>query len=88
MGERRDLPRVEELTVFGYDWCEDTTASRRWLTARGVPFRYVDMDADAAVKAAVRQAGYGATPTIVTPAGAVVVEPSDAELEAFVATLG
>jgi glutaredoxin len=88
MSEPRDLPAVEELTVLGYDWCEDTTASREWLTARGVPFRYVDMDRDEGLRAVVRAAGYTATPTIVTPAGAVVVEPSEAELEALIATLG
>ena len=88
MGESGGLPSVGELTVFGYDWCEDTTASREWLTARGVPFTYVDMDRDAEAKEAVRGAGYLATPTIVTPSGAVVVEPSEAELEGLVATLG
>lgn len=88
MPQPGELPRVAELTVFGYDWCDDTTASRRWLTARGVPFRYIDMDRDEVAKAAVRGAGYSATPTIVTPSGAVVVEPSEAELEALVATLG
>ncbi len=88
MPDPSDLPRVEMLTVFGYDWCEDTTASREWLTARGVPFTYVDMDRDAEAKEAVRGAGYLATPTIVTPSGAVVVEPSEAELERLVATLG
>jgi glutaredoxin len=87
MPQPRDLPRVDELTVFGYDWCDDTTASRAWLTANGVPFRYVDMDVDEVARAAVRGAGYSATPTIVTPSGAVVVEPSDAELGALVATL-
>ncbi len=87
MGEGGGLPSVAELTVFGYDWCDDTTASREWLTARGVPFRYVDMDVDKDARAVVRGAGYLATPTIVTPAGAIVVEPSEAELEALVATL-
>ncbi len=88
MSEPHALPQVAELTVFGYDWCEDTTASREWLTARGIPFRYVDMDEDEAARAVVRGAGYTSTPTILTPAGAVVVEPSEAELEALVATLG
>ena len=88
MGEPRELPGVDLLTVFGYDWCEDTTAAREWLTERGVAFSYIDMDTDEAVRSAVRAAGYTATPTIVTPSGAVVVEPSEAELEALVATLG
>ena len=88
MPDPSELPRVESLTVFGYDWCDDTTASREWLSARGVPFTYVNMDEDQAAKAAVRGAGYLASPTIVTPSGAVVVEPSEAELEALVATLG
>lgn len=81
------LPAVAVLTVFGYDWCEDTSASRERLHALGVPFRYVNMDEDAVAKAAVNGAGYFSTPTIVTPAGAVVVEPSEAELDALIATL-
>ena len=68
------------LTVYGYDWCEDTTRARQAFDASGVAFDYVDMDSDAAAKATIHLAEYFATPVVVTHTGAVFVEPSDDEL--------
>ena len=74
------LPVPAELTVYGYDWCEDTTRARDAFDAAGATFVYVDMDGDAVAKATVHLAGYFSTPVIVTVAGRVFVEPSDEEL--------
>jgi glutaredoxin len=82
------LASPDIVTVYGVDSCDDTTRARRRFEAAGLPFRYVNFDEDAASKARVNAAGYHATPVIVTPAGQVLVEPSDEELDRIVASSG
>ena len=74
------------MTVCGVDTCSDTTAALRHLDATGTPYRYVNMDLDPMVGSVVRAAGYLATPVILTPGGSVLVEPSDDQLDAIVAS--
>ena len=38
----------KKITMYGADWCGDCRRSKGYLTAHGVPFTYVDVDADAA----------------------------------------
>ncbi len=75
------------LTIFGVDWCEDTTRARRHLYTAGVRYRYVRLDEDDAARAELHNAGQMATPVVVTPSGLVFVEPSDEQLEAIVAEM-
>ena len=82
------LPVTTVPTIYGFDWCDDTTRARRAFEAAGATFVYVDMDQDAAAKTQVRGvAGYPATPVVVIPGGGVHVEPSDEELAAILGTL-
>jgi glutaredoxin len=79
------------IVVLGTDTCSDTTASRRYLTGRQIPFEYVNVAIDEAGDATIRSLNGGdrVTPTILigTPEGEarVLVEPSDEELEAAIA---
>lgn len=75
-----DLPIPSVLTVYGADWCGDCRRAKRFLDAAGVPYRYVDLEADPAAQQLVDDAGYRAIPIIVTPGGAVLIEPSNDEL--------
>jgi mycoredoxin len=74
------LPIPGIVTVYGAEWCGDCRRAKRVLEASGVPFRYVDLEADPAAQRLVDDAGYRSIPVIVTPAGEVLVEPSDDEL--------
>ena len=79
------LPAPERLTVYGRNTCEDTIRARLHFDTAGLPYRYVDLDADATSRTMLADAGYLATPTIVTPGGEVFVEPSDEALAGIVA---
>jgi glutaredoxin len=35
-----------DITVYGTDWCGDTTATRRHLDSAGVEYNYVNIDED------------------------------------------
>ena len=79
------LPVPDVLTVFGASWCGDCRRTQRYLDGAGVPYRYVDLRADAAAQLMLDEAGYRAIPVVLTVGGAVLVEPSDQELAAAIA---
>ena len=87
MMEPTALMPADVVLVYGRDTCDDTTRARAHLTAAGVPFLYLHTDEDEAVRELVQGAGYFATPVVVTPAGAIYVEPTDEELDAIVASI-
>jgi glutaredoxin len=70
--------------VYGASWCPDVKRSRALLDAEDVEYDYVDVEADAAAEALVRelQGGPRRIPTIVFGDGTHLVEPSDDELSA------
>jgi glutaredoxin len=70
--------------VYGASWCPDVKRSRALLDAEDVEYDYVDVEADAAAEALVRelQGGPRRIPTIVFGDGTHLVEPSDNELSA------
>lgn len=74
------LPIPHELTVYGATWCADCHRTRRYLDSVRVPYRYVNLETDPDAQAALDAAGYRAIPVIVTPAGTILVEPTDREL--------
>jgi glutaredoxin len=83
MTTSRSLPTPAVLTVYGAEWCGDCWRAKRHLEAAGIPFRYVDLERDPAAQRLLDGAGYRAIPVIVTPTGRVLVEPSNAELDAL-----
>ena len=76
------LPVPDVVTVYGADWCGDCRRAKGFLDATGTPYRYVDLEVDGAAQQLVDDAGYRAIPVIVTPAGEILVEPSNDELAA------
>jgi mycoredoxin len=80
MPNRAVLPIPDLVTVYGADWCVDCRRARRYLDATGIPYRWVDVAADRSAQALLDSAGYRAIPVIVTPAGQVLVEPTNDEL--------
>ena len=75
-----NLLSVDQLTVYGADWCPDCRRTKRWLDANEVDYAWVDRDADPSIKRALAEAGYLAIPVVVFPDGRILVEPSDAAM--------
>ncbi len=89
MSEASGAPRI---LILGRDTCEDTIASRDYLDARGIAYVYrnVELDPDADAWNRSFNGGDRVTPVILignteNPA-AVLVEPSDEDLEAALAS--
>jgi len=78
------LPIPDLLTVYGAAWCGDCHRTRRYLDGSGVPYRYVDLQADPAAQLLLDEAGYRAIPVVVTPRGVILIEPSDRALGAAI----
>ena len=76
------LPIPDVVTVYGADWCGDCRRAKRFLDATSTPYRYVDLEVDGAAQQLVDDAGYRAIPIIVTPAGDILIEPSNDQLAA------
>lgn len=74
---------MADLTMFAADWCSDCRRSKRLLDALGVAYLYRDVEEDpSAADEAELVSGRKSIPVIVFPDGHILVEPSDAELEA------
>jgi mycoredoxin len=83
---------MEQLTVYGAGWCEDTTRIRRLLKQWGISYRYVDIDDNPAARRKIARwnKGWTMTPTVTygrleTPR---IFQPEDNELHAMVYECG
>ncbi len=74
---------MKNVTVYGADWCRLTARAIAQLEQMNVDFQYIDIDRDPVAAKWVRDQNGGKEkkPTIKID-GAVLSEPSDAELEA------
>ena len=83
-------PAYPPIVVLGRDTCEDTTRSRDFLHREGIPhvYRNIDLDPEAEALNRSHNGGDIVTPVIVVgdpeAPSAVLVEPSDEELDAAV----
>ncbi len=71
------------VKVFGADWCSMTKRTLAHLDHLGVPYDYVDIDNDEASRkwVAAQNNGREKKPTL-DILGKILVEPSNAELDA------
>ena len=69
------------IVVYGTYWCQDTIRSRNYLNRHGIPYTFVDVeaDSDAAQRVMDWNGGYLSTPTLDID-GCIITEPSDEEL--------
>jgi glutaredoxin len=80
-----------EILILGRDTCEDTNRSRGHLHLLGIPYVYRNVELDPAADARNRSYNGGDLVTPVILIGdpdhptAVLIEPSDATLEAAIA---
>lgn len=72
------------ITVYGAYWCPDCRRAKQFLGEHQIPYNWVDIEQDAAAEQFVieKNDGKRIIPTIVFDDGAVLVEPSNAELAA------
>ncbi|HEX2030520.1 MAG TPA: glutaredoxin domain-containing protein [Actinomycetota bacterium] len=76
---------MADIVMYGADWCGDCHRARRFLDRRGIAYRWIDVEHDPAMAEEARRIGGRSNiPVMVFPDGSVLVEPSDAELEAKV----
>jgi mycoredoxin len=70
------------VIVYGTRWCAMSQMVRRHLDRLGIPYRYVDIEADPAAESQVRwlTGGYLSHPTVIV-GGEVLVEPTISEID-------
>ncbi len=74
------------MTVFVTQQCDICPLVRHWLRGHQVPFVEVDVGADREAAARLRRlAGSPVVPSVQLPGGELLVEPSPADLAAFLA---
>ena len=71
-----------QITIYGTSWCGGSRRVRLLLDEHGIPYRWVDIEADEAAARTLESLnrGYRSVPTIVWPDGSTLVEPSVEEL--------
>jgi mycoredoxin len=71
------------IIVYGTSWCSDCRRAQRVLDLNKVAYTYVNIEHDEeAAEYVVRvNKGHRSVPTIVFPDGAILVEPSNLELQ-------
>ncbi|QEW01812.1 NrdH-redoxin [Microbacterium lushaniae] len=71
------------VTMFGADWCRDCRRTKAQLDELGLPYEYVDLEADPAAADVAREiSGRTNIPVVVYPDASHHVEPTNAEVEA------
>ena len=78
----------DEIVVYSTSWCGDCRRARRVLDRHGARYRWIDVDEDeSAARRVIRiNNGLRTVPTILFPDGSILIEPSDAELSAKLAS--
>jgi mycoredoxin len=73
---------VEEVVMYGADWCGDCRRAKRLLERLGIEYRWIDVEHDAEkAEEARRIGGSRRIPVIILPDRTILVEPTDPELE-------
>ncbi len=72
------------IRMYGTTWCPDCTRAKQFFARKGIAFDWIDIEKDDEARAYVQEVNKGLrrVPTIIFPDGSVMIEPSNAELEA------
>jgi mycoredoxin len=75
---------AQPIIVYGTSWCPDCRRAQRVLDQHGVQYTYINIENDPAATEFVIKVNKGnqSVPTIVFPDGSILVEPSNAVLQA------
>jgi glutaredoxin-like protein len=76
------VEKQQILVVYGSRWCGDCTRTRRFLDLYQIEYEWINIDRDRRAEKFVIQVnhGYRSVPTLVFPDGAILTEPSNAQL--------
>jgi mycoredoxin len=76
------MTETRQIIIYGTNWCGDCRRSKSFLDRNHIAYQWIDLEKDAKAIEHVMNLNNGmrSVPTIVFPDGAVLVEPSDAEL--------
>jgi len=72
------------IMLYGTGWCSDCKRSKAFLAEQRIAYTYIDVDADQAGREAMHalNGGLDTIPTIQLDDGAILIEPSNADLAA------
>lgn len=84
MSEDLYTRKPQQIVMYSVDWCPDCKRARAFFERNQIQHLDVNVDHDARGADFVKEVNQGSrsVPTIVFPDGAILVEPSDAQLEA------
>ena len=72
----------QKVKVYGADWCSMTTKTLAHLEKVGVPFEYIDVEADDAASQWVKdQSGGKEKKPTLDLGGRILVEPTNSQLD-------
>jgi glutaredoxin-like protein len=79
-----------KIKVYGTTWCPDCIRAKQVLAKNSVDYDWINIENDAEARKLVEKVNGGnrSVPTIVFPDGSVLVEPSNAELEKKLHSIG
>jgi len=73
---------MQNILVYGADWCGDCWRAKRFFDAHSIPYQWIDVESNLAADGTVRKINNGKRiiPTIIFEDGSILVEPSDEDL--------
>ena len=74
---------MNNVKVYGADWCEDTQRTREHLDKLKVPYDYINVDHDKQAEAWIKQQNNGKrkTPTVDLGGGKILIEPTNEQVD-------
>jgi mycoredoxin len=81
------MSEQSRIIMYGTSWCPDCRRAQRVLDQNGAAYSYVNIEEDEEAAEYVVKVNHGnrSVPTIVFPDGSILVEPSNAQLQAKLA---
>lgn len=78
------MQNPKTIVLYGASWCNECRRTKKYLDEHSIPYVYVNMEEhpSAADEVTKLTNGYQSIPTLHFPSGAVLIEPTDEELEA------
>jgi glutaredoxin len=70
---------MNEVKVYGADWCEDTQATRNHLDSLGVAYQYINVERDAGAEEWIKRQNGGKRQTPTVDIGGKVLVESELE---------
>lgn len=83
------MSAMDQIKVYGADWCEDTQETRAHLDGKGIGYEYINVDQDKQAEEFIKQQNNGKrqTPTV-DLGGQILVEPDNEQLDQALRRIG